>query len=174
MKWWGGFIASLPKELIQNVKSKTPLYSRQLRTSEREYSTIFEAICWGVVYLNKDAKNSKQSTRLQPIALWAWTRWDEMNENVSFDETLQPIEFDQLPISQSVKEGIEFKGKVVGLSFSDTTDIRWLSISTKLWIPDKMTITSTVFVTPSDISERKEFVDTLSESEYSTVRLTEN
>jgi PAS domain S-box-containing protein len=167
----------LTKELIQNVKVRH-LIESQLRTSEREYSTIFDNMLEGVVYLNKDAKILKANQRafsILGIGDRNWTRWDEMNENVSFfDETLQPIEFDQLPISQSVKEGIEFKGKVVGLSFSETTDIRWLSISTKLEFLTNDHNEYRVFVTLSDISERKEFVDTLSESEHRYRRLTEN
>lgn len=167
----------LTKELIQNVKVRHRIES-QLRTSAQEYSTIFENMQEGVVYLNKDAeilKANQQAFKLLGINEDSWTNWAEINKQVSFcDETLQPIRLDELPIIKSVKEGLEFKGKVVGLVFSDATDIRWLSISTKLEFLTKDHNEYRVFVTLSDISERKEFVDTLSESEYKYRRLTEN
>lgn len=167
----------LTKELIQNVKVRHRIES-QLRTSAQEYSTIFENMLEGVVYLNKKAEILKANQRaftLLGITESNWTDWVSISEKVSFfDENLQPIQFNDLPIVKSVKEGLEFKGKVVGLLFSNTTTIRWISVSTKLEFLTNDHNEYRVFVTLSDISERKEFVDSLSESEYKYRRLTEN
>ncbi|WP_044171044.1 PAS domain S-box protein [Flectobacillus major] len=167
----------LTKDLIQNVKVRHQM-EYQLRTSEQEYHNIFESMTDGVVYLNKNAeilKANQSAFKFFGLENKGIKYWTELVLNVNIvDETFQLLDFNQLPIIQAVVKKQEIREKVVGLQNKESSEIRWMSISTQIEYLTDDKDDYRVFATLTDISERKEFIDTLSESEYKYRRLTEN
>lgn len=167
----------LTKDLIQNVKSRHQI-EYQLRTSEQEYHNIFDSMTDGVVYLNKNAeilKANQSAFRFFGLEKEGIKNWAELISNVNIvDEMFQLLDFNELPIIQAVIKKQEIRGKVVGLQDKESLEITWISISTQIEYLTDDRDDYRIFATLTDISERKEFIDTLSESEYKYRRLTEN